>query len=340
VKLLLDLCREIGPDQGQVRDISGADITARSETDQADDREWEFGASKQLTWNGAGGVRLVAVGLFDGEHDLRYELTWQSRTPDGSSWQRTWHDAGQVQARLPSDAAERARLADSARRQPPPNLSARSIDAELDHALRQVMTGIQIRKSAHDMHEDAAESRAAQVLQAIDDLTNIWSRFGRLVTSGAGQVEVRTTHNDEDWFLTLEDRRVALWASDRVAALGPALLLGTITVEERGEGDGKDRHKCQIANVYATPDSAGDPVWHLARFRRNDWASPPVPVAQTCADGNDAIPHAVLDQLVHKNFSGELHPPASVESTELLTDEALLRVALAELLAMDQSAGG
>ncbi|WP_183096202.1 protein kinase domain-containing protein [Nocardioides stalactiti] len=340
VEMLLDLCRGFGPDHGHVKDILAADASTRHEADETDDREWEFGATKQLTWDGAGGVRMVAAGLFDGVHDLRYELTWQSRTADGSSWRRTWHGSGQVQARLPSDAAERARLADAARRQLPPTLSAPSIDAELDLALRQVVTGIQRRKNLHEMHEEATELRAAQVKQAIDDLTVVWSRFGRLVTRGAGEVEVRTTHDDEDWFLTLEDRRVALWASERVATTGSALLLGTITVEERGEGDGEDRHKCQIANVYAAPDPAGDPVWHLVRFRRNDWASPPVPVAETCADGNGAIPHAVLDELVYRKFAGDFHPPASVDSSELVTAEALLRVVLAELLAMDQPAGG
>ena len=343
VHKLLEGCRKAGPDNGRILDDPKADMVPRDDPRAHVDPNWvpDHMAVKKLFWDGAGGIRLVAVGVLESDDDLRYCLTWQQRIPGTASWEVTWQAEGRVRARLPSDVAERIRLADEGMRQRPAALSDPPSIASKDteDTIRRVAAGIRRREITRNRGFDEArlrvDSRMEAARKAQEDFATFWTELTDFVNSAAEHdIEIRTHSRDDTWFLALGDRRIVIWVGDAPAHLGPALLLGTVTVEAEGEGD--DHYKSDVANVCAVADSSGDPIWQLLRFRRNDWAKPPVRVAEALFDGCGAINHNVLDELLHADFRGELHPPASLASREPLNVETLMRVVAAELEALDR----
>lgn len=345
VHRLLDGCRKAGPDSGQIVADPKADIVPSGDPRIYDDPEWvpECDAVKKLSWDVVGGIRLVAVGVVEGD-ELRYRLSWQRRRPGTASWEVTWQADGRAMARLPSDVAVRLRLTDEAMRQRPKALSDPTSIASRDteDALRRVATGIRRREVTRkrDVEEarHRAKTREAAISRAKEDLDSIWEELTQYVNSAVEHdIEIRTHSRDDDWILTLGDRRIIIFAGFPPEHLESSLLLGTVTIEMRDEGE--VHYKTEIANVCAVADSSGDPIWQLLRFRRNDFANPPVRVAEALFDTCGAIPHKVLDELLHTDFRGAHHPPATLVSRDPLTVDVLMRFAGSELEAMDRFGG-
>lgn len=342
VHRLLDDCRKAGPDNGRIVDDPKADIIPWDDPRAEGDPDWtpDHLAVKRLSWNSAGGIRLVAVGVLEGDGDLRYGLSWQRRVPRTGSWEVAWQTEGRVRARLPSDHAERIRLTGEAMRQRPTALSdpPSIASSDTEETLRRVATSIRRREITRERELDdtkrRVKSREEAARKAREDFNTFWAELTDFMNSAVEHdIDIRNHHRDDDWILTVGDRRIVVWAGEGPAHIGPALLLGTVTVEAE-EGDG--RYKSEVANLCAIADSSGDPIWQLLRFQRNDMAKPPVRIAEALFDGCGAINHNLLDELLHADFRGEHVPRASLVSRDPLTVDTLMRVVAAELDAIDQ----
>jgi len=340
-KVLLG-CRRAGPTPGQILDDPTARVALVNDPRATAMQDSTSGhiAVKKLSWSEAGNVRLVAAGVLERRDDLLYSLSWQRRATGGTSWEVTWQAEGRVRARLPSDIAERARLADEAIRHRPALLAdpPRLASSDTEDLLRGVTARIRHREDLrHRDLEDTrrrTETREQMVRKAREGFATFWGKLAEFVSVAQGDIGIRLKERDDTWFLTMGDRRVVAWVGYDATPSGPGLLLGTVTVETEGEDD--SRLKCDVANVCAVVDSSGEPIWQLLRFQRNDFVKPAVPVAESCFDGCGAVLHATLDQLLQTGFEGQPYPAATLVSRDPLTVDTMMRVVLAEMNAVDR----
>jgi len=339
VQALLTACRKAGPDSGQIVADPSADVDPPNDLDPGGDPDWspEHVVVKKLSWGGAGGIRLVAVGILDVEDDLTYQLSWQLRTPGTADWKVTWRAEGHVRMRLPRDAEERNRLADEAIRHRPAELDkpARGVTGETEDALRRVLKGISRRDAARDRELDSkrlvSASQSAQ-LRAREDFATFWGEFVSHVNATIEfEIDIRSDGHDNQWFFVLGDRRIVVKIDNAPTHVGPALMLGTVWVEvEYG-----DRPKSYVANVCALADTSGDPVWQLVRFERNDKASNPAHVSEALSDARGAVGIDALDELLGEPEPGDWYPAATLVSRDPLDVDSLLSVVVAELDALN-----
>ncbi len=296
---------------------------------------------KKLGWEAAAGVRLVGVGVLDGEDDLRYDLSWQVRTPGTVQWELTWRAGGRVRMRLPSDIAERLRLRDEAFRHIPSQLAdpATSVSTETESRLRQVANEVRRRESRRGADMDEARRRVAGREQAAEramaDWQRFWNSFVEYVTSVVDpDVALTADHRDDDWFLIMGDRRLVVRVRKPATHLSPAVLLGTVTVES----EDPDRYRSSVANLTAVLDDRSEPAWHLLRLERNQLASPPVPVSEALRGALGAVSLNILEELLRDGSLGIAYPAARIVSTVDLNVDNLLAVVVAEIEALDQRA--
>jgi hypothetical protein len=249
---------------------------------------------------------------------------------------------------LPSDIAERARLADDAMRHRPQQLTEprEPVSAATEEALRHVVTNIRRRELTLNREMDEAHDRVDARLQATqlarEEFAALWEEFVRHLNSVVEfEIDTQSDRRDDTWFLVLGDRRLMVNIATPPTHVGAAILLGTVTVET----EGADRYKSHVANVCAIRDTSGVSLWQLLRFQRNDMARPPAPVSESLSDGNGAVALDALDRLVDANTVGstghgdtkpDMYPEATLVERVALDVDSLLRVFTAELAAFDE----
>lgn len=347
---LLDRCRGARKGGSRLVDDADADVDPAPERRTAGDSDWmpEHYAVKTLGWDGVGGVRLVGVGVLDGNDDISYDLSWQLRTPGTGIWQVTWRAGGRARMGLPSDIAERVRLADGSMRHRPQQLTEprAPVSAATEEALRRVVTNIRRRELTRNREMDQAHDRVDVRLQATqlarEKLAALWKEFVRHLNSVVEfEIDTQSDRRDETWFLVLGDRRLMVQIATPPTHVGVAILLGTVTLET----EGADPYKSHVANVCAIRDTSGAPLWQLIRFQRNDMARPPAPVSESLGDGNGAVALDALARFVDANkvssteygdTKPDMYPEASLVERVTLDVDSLLRVFTAELAAFDE----
>jgi serine/threonine protein kinase len=340
VDQLLHHCQEAGPSHGNVSSDPAADIDPQWGRLAHGDPDWapEHVTIKKLSWEGVGAVRLVAVAVLDAPDDLFYDLSWQTRTSGTTTWTITWRSDNLVRMRLPSDIAEQARLADQALRHIPSELAHTysKVGAETAEQVRRVFNDIRRREATRtdDMNEARARvgTRLAAAAAARTDLARFWAEFvAYLNTIADVDMELTASNLDNTWFCTIGDRRIVASISEPGTDLGPAVVLGTITVET----ESPNPHKSQVANLCAITDDSGDPVWQIVRFDRNDMGSPPARVAESLYDGSGAVNLTDLERLLDDTAPFTNRPSATLASRTPLDVDILLAVVGAELAAID-----
>lgn len=343
VRRLLDGCRDASAGGSRLVDDLDANIGPSEDPRSGGNPDWipDQVVIKKLGWEAAAGVRLVGVGVLDGEDDLRYDLSWQVRTPGTVQWELTWRAGGRVRMRLPSDIAERLRLRDEAFRHIPSQLAdpATSVSTETESRLRQVANEVRRRESRRGADMDEARRRVAGREQAAEramaDWQRFWNSFVEYVTSVVDpDVALTADHRDDDWFLIMGDRRLVVRVRKPATHLSPAVLLGTVTVES----EDPDRYRSSVANLTAVLDDRSEPAWHLLRLERNQLASPPVPVSEALRGALGAVSLNILEELLRDGSLGIAYPAARIVSTVDLNVDNLLAVVVAEIEALDQRA--
>lgn len=346
VQLLLDGCRDFRPGATRVTDHPAPDQSELWERMSAGDPDWypDEVIAKRLMWVGLASTRLVAVGILDGEDDLRYELEWQVRDPGAPQWGTTWQAERRVRLRLPSDQAARRSLQEDARDASPEHLSSTDpeIPTELADGLRSIARAASVRDAQENALWDASrarlETRRAAADRALSQLDELWEELTRIVEMALADdddSEVRSSRDGNTWFLNLGSFwRLVVRVHETSTHVTRALLAGHVVVQT-SDASAMQVRKSDVANVAATDDPVGEPIWQLIRVRSNDLGRPRVRTSAALWDGAGAASVDVLEMHFKQMDERQMYPSLMEESRVDLTVGTLLKLFVAEAKAQE-----
>jgi len=172
-------------------------------------------------------------------------------------------------------------------------------------------------------------ARQKTAAHAMDQFELFWAQLARYVSTGVPNV--RSTSGDGAWYLTLDDRRVVVQISTPGSDLCPAVQLGSVKVEAENGACSSE-----VANLSALLDSHGDPVWHLLRMVRNDYAPMRSPVSEALSDGYGAVSVHTLEEHYEEKKRRVTYERVTTHDSKLLDVEQFTELIIAEIDAIDR----